>query len=276
MPHIDTAIISPLNEHLNQPVSFSSDISIIPVATDNFTIMPGKPMSKSDMFTTPSHDQHQSILFGLPGELRTYIYELVLVSGVARQPFGVVHVSKTTAYERLRQRSKSVLTLLETCRRIYQEAVGIFYEQIHLSFTSAGSSRPLGPELFWSLSLERLQAIKTLYISKSLVDDIASLCRRISKLPNVQYLSFWLTGHDTDSLARLLTRINESKPGFLRALQSMDSLRTLDLTFWREDDASEEERRSVEDFVAELNAVLPYNCNRSDKLLSGKLASSTG
>ncbi|EME83003.1 uncharacterized protein MYCFIDRAFT_80575 [Pseudocercospora fijiensis CIRAD86] len=122
-----------------------------------------------------AHNQEACPLFSLPGEIRTYIYELVLLAGVPGDENGLIKLEKRTRIGMLIQ-PPSVLSLLATCRIIQYEAAGIFYEKIHLEFTcSTKASIERDREIFNTLGQPRLDGIAMLSITKRRVNNIAWL-----------------------------------------------------------------------------------------------------
>lgn len=78
--------------------------------------------AKTDVPTGPPLSQEQCLLFGLPPEIRNYIYELAL--DVATNDSGEVVLKR-----QLDGKRRTVLDLLGVCRLIHQEAAG--WSQLH-------------------------------------------------------------------------------------------------------------------------------------------------
>lgn len=79
---------------------------------------------------TAINPQAQSRLLALPAELRTRIYELVLSQ--PPNPKGRITIRHDDERVPCGKARPSVLSLLRTCRLVYQEAAGIFYAQNEL------------------------------------------------------------------------------------------------------------------------------------------------
>lgn len=76
-----------------------------------------KANAKLDVPAGPPLPQEQCLLFGLPAEIRNYIYELAL--DVGKNDSGKVVLKR-----RLHGNKDTVLNLLSVCRLIHQEAAG--------------------------------------------------------------------------------------------------------------------------------------------------------
>lgn len=208
-----------------------------------------------------AHDQEACLLFSLPGEIRTYIYELVLLAGVARDAGGLIKLEKRTQIGMLTL-PPSVLSLLATCRIIQCEAAGIFYEKIHLEFTSSTkASIERDREIFKTLSQPRLDGIAVLFITKRRINNIAWLCKQLRQLSSLKDLTFKITEHEHDTWFDLHRKMMGNRNGLLRALARMDQLETVAFSFQRGIDVSSAETEQIADFVGELNEVIPRNWN---------------
>ncbi|KAF7192720.1 hypothetical protein HII31_05946 [Pseudocercospora fuligena] len=219
-------------------------------------------MARAEVIAGPqAHDQEACPLFALPGEIRTYIYELVLLAGVLRDNGGLVKLEKRTQIGMLIQ-PPSVLSLLATCRIIQYEAAGIFYEKIHLEFTcSTKASIERDREFFKTLSQPRLDGISVLSITKRRINNIAWLCKQLKQLSSLKDLNFTITEHESDTWFDLHRKTMGNRIGLLRALARMDQLETVSFSFQRGIDVSSAETEQIADFVGELNEVIPRNWN---------------
>lgn len=208
-----------------------------------------------------AHDQEACPLFSLPGEIRTYIYELALLAGVVRDNGGLIKLEKRTQIGMLIQ-PPSVLSLLGTCGIIQHEAAGIFYEKIHLEFTSSSkASIERDREFFKTLSQPRLDGIAVLSITKRRINNIAWLCKQLKQLSGLKDLAFTITEHESDTWFDLHRKMMGNRIGLLRALARMDQLETVSCRFQRGIDVSPAETEQIADFVGELNEVIPRNWN---------------
>lgn len=210
----------------------------------------------------------------LPPELRTYIYELVLLAGVAHTSDGLVYLEQRTTIAQL-TRQPSVLSLLGTCRLIQHEAVGIFYEKVHLNFHSCSKSFiERDRQFFQTLGQTRLDRVVSLHITKQRINNIAWLCKQLKPLSRLRTLSFFITGHGDDRDLR--RRVDGNRIGLLRALARMDQLESVSLSFDgssgmpsdahtvsndAETNLLDSMQDYIDEFVAELNAVIPRNWN---------------
>ncbi|KAK4627047.1 hypothetical protein CLAFUW4_03986 [Fulvia fulva] len=75
--------------------------------------------------------RHCHLLTKLSAELRNNIYELCLIDP-ARNDHGPVYIERDA--DDLDQIPKHSLALLATCRQIYHEAAGLFYNNLHIGF----------------------------------------------------------------------------------------------------------------------------------------------
>ncbi|EME43629.1 hypothetical protein DOTSEDRAFT_25550 [Dothistroma septosporum NZE10] len=145
-------------------------------------------VTTEDILAGLCHPQDACLLFTrLPAELRTCIYECVLIV----QPddeHGSVRLIRHLPGEHA---PLSVLTLLETCRLIHNEALGIFFQQnrFRLSFRTslAAGAAPRIP--FPYVSPSRSIYIHDLLVNVASFGSIELVCRLLARqLPALYYL----------------------------------------------------------------------------------------
>ncbi|WPH02725.1 Hypothetical protein R9X50_00559300 [Acrodontium crateriforme] len=134
-------------------------------ACPSHAILSGPDLKKPEVIVGDKRQvfqQEQSPLFCLPTELRLRIYELVL-----RIETPTVTLTRWQKYHSQRG-LHSVLTLLETCRRIHAETELIFYD---INTIVIPSMNPYDTCYMNTVSPKRLHAIKSLIVQVSSSSD---------------------------------------------------------------------------------------------------------
>ena len=151
--------------------------------------------------------QAQCGLFSLPAELRNYIYTLVLT--VQPNERGTISLTKTPTHPTI----PTVLSILQTCRLIRDEAQGIFYSVHDLELRARFESPVWRPEQFLRqcsamvrcLSSKRRSAIRTLLITSQYVEHITGALRHTRRLEGLETLTLSLEGARNTTHAYALT-----------------------------------------------------------------------
>ncbi|KAK2606281.1 hypothetical protein QQS21_003329 [Conoideocrella luteorostrata] len=132
-------------------------------------------------YRAPSDDdQTQCRLFQLPTELRLHIYKEVLSIKSPKVQLKWCPTSYRNALP------SSVLSILETCRRIHAEAVPIFYSVncIQYPTTTPNPSR----SFFQTISTTRLNSIRNVVVTVSSSGQALQVCRQLTSAPKLQKL----------------------------------------------------------------------------------------
>ncbi|OAQ61595.1 hypothetical protein VFPPC_09417 [Pochonia chlamydosporia 170] len=125
-------------------------------------------------------EQAQCILFRLPIELRLRIYEEVLRIKSPKVQLKWYPASHRTSPH------LSVLSIIETCRRIHAEAEPIFYSINYIQY-SVTTPRP-STSFFQTISPTRLESIRSLIISVSSGGEALHIIRELMPLTKLQKL----------------------------------------------------------------------------------------
>lgn len=126
------------------------------------------------------HPQRQSALFtALCPELRCLVWTYALPVTYINQDEGI--------FIRRRRKNKrlTVLNLLAVCRKVYDEAAGLFYHQLRLRI-----ARQDLQSFVRCTSLARRDSIRKLRVDVSEFQEVTSACRRLWYMPQIEEVIF--------------------------------------------------------------------------------------
>lgn len=197
----------------------------------------GRSVAQRSLLSTPLDLQLQSPLFALPAELRLNIYELLLFV-----PSGLRITNRTN------RESPSILSLLQTCRRILAEAEDIFYSIQRLQFSLSECTPFLN-----SIGTKRREAITSISIAASNGSQALAQIQDLYLAPNLRSLYIMNPvglRYLNISSWTLLARQLEVE---MHRLDRLEELKVVQLVLHEADTEGEKERRSKFDaFVARL------------------------
>ncbi len=189
--------------------------------------------------------QSQCPIFNLPPELRNYIWELALAVPVTPVKRGTAKVQLSKAHI---SRRSSVLSLLQTCRLINNDAYGLFYSNHHLEVGSTYRgprdiiASALLSECFNALGSRRLSAIEELTLVVEEVEEVTFALRISRRYDSLKHLCLsW--AFKQDDKAVLLYRhwpkairegLVRERPFIRKVIYSIsETLHTVELRFSR-------------------------------------------
>ena len=166
---------------------------------------------------TPPRPQTQCRLLALPPEIRNRIYDYTLYVATTD--------GKVTIDKRSSAKAYSVLSLLQTCRQVNQEAEGMFYRINHLR--SENLNRWSYPPNFWyGLGERRRESIRTLTVRIWMAIRGANgilVVPKIHLCTNLEALNLEL---DTEAAETIILAERQGR-GILQLQSSLASLKNL-------------------------------------------------
>lgn len=155
------------------------------------TALQNRPEAEPAVMNAPN-PQTESRLFSLPPELRVKIYSYLFATALNKDG----RITMISSFYSQPPRP-TVLSILQTCKLIRNEAEDLFYSAHTLEFSELWMSadHPKGILVFLhSLKIQRLAAVRSLCLYFGSVESITTFCRAAKRLTGLRSLSVHIGG----------------------------------------------------------------------------------